>query len=169
MNRDQKKEAVEQQRQAFQDSEAVVVFHYRGTTMSQMNEMRQSAFDEGVSIKVTKNRLTKIALEGTKFAALTDLFTGPTAMAYSSDPVATAKAIVDKAKTNDNLEIIGGAMGETVLDAAGVKSLASLPSMDELRGKLVGLISAPAQRMATLMQAPASQMARVVGAYADKG
>ena len=124
--------------------------------------------DAGAAYKVTKNTLTLIALEGTTYAPLSDLMTGPTALATSSDPVAAAKAAVDFAKTNDRLEIVGGAMGETRLDAAGVKALAALPSLDELRATIIGLIQAPATKIARTIAEPGAQLARVIGAYAAK-
>ena len=120
------------------------------------------------AIKVAKNTLTLIAVEGTTYAPISDMLTGPTALATSADPVAAAKAAVDFAKTNPKLEIVGGAMGNTVLDVNGVKALAELPSLDELRAKLVGLLQAPATKVASVLQAPAGQLARVFGAYAAK-
>src|SRR5690606_30632330 len=122
----------------------------------------------GASFKVTKNRLTRLALDGTKFQPLADLFTGPTAIAYSSDPVAAAKATVEFAKTNEKLVILGGVLDAQTLDAAGINALATLPSLDELRARLVGMIQTPATRIAGVLQAPAGQLARVMGAYAAK-
>ncbi|RYF97727.1 MAG: 50S ribosomal protein L10, partial [Caulobacteraceae bacterium] len=122
----------------------------------------------GASYKVSKNKLARIAVEGTSYTAINDLLVGPTALSTSADPVAPAKVIVDFAKTNDKLEIVGGAMGDTVLDVAGVKALAELPSLDELRAKIVGLIQAPATKIVQIVQAPAGQLARVFGAYAAK-
>jgi large subunit ribosomal protein L10 len=124
--------------------------------------------EAGASYRVAKNRLARIAAEGTDYAAISDLLTGPTALSTSADPVAAAKAVVDFAKTTDKLEIVGGLMGTTVLDAEGVKSLASLPSLDELRAKIVGLVQAPATKVVQIVQAPAGQLARVFAAYADK-
>jgi large subunit ribosomal protein L10 len=124
--------------------------------------------EAGAAYKVTKNTLALIALEGTRYAPLSELLTGPTALATSSDPVAAAKAAVDFAKTNDRLEIVGGAMGETMLDVEGVKALAALPSLDELRAKIVGLIQAPAAKIARTINEPGAQLARVIGAYAAK-
>ena len=169
LNRQEKQKTVEEQHQAFQDSQAVVVFHYRGTTVAQMTEMRQKGYEDDVTVKVTKNTLTKRALKDTKFEALEDLFSGPTAIAYSQSPVMAAKLVANQAKENDNLKIIGGAMGDKSLNESQIKELASLPSLDELRSKLVGLISAPAQRIATVTQAPATQLARVLKAYSEKG
>ncbi|HCP01754.1 MAG TPA: 50S ribosomal protein L10, partial [Rhodospirillaceae bacterium] len=120
------------------------------------------------SYKVTKNRLAKLALAGTPYEPIVDLFSGPTAIAYSADPVAAARVAVDFAKENDKLIVVGGAMGDTRLDESAVKALASLPSLDELRGKLVGLLNAPATKVAGVLQAPAGQLARVIGAYANQ-
>ena len=118
---------------------------------------------------MTKNRLTKIALEDTSFAELAEMFVGPTAIAFSEDPVAAARVVVDYAKKNDGLQIVGGALGEKMLDVNGVKALASLPSLDELRGTIIGLLNAPATKVAGVLQAPAGQLARVLGAYAQTG
>jgi large subunit ribosomal protein L10 len=122
--------------------------------------------DAGASYKVAKNRLAKIALDGTQYGSVADLLTGPTALATSSDPVAAAKVAVEFAKTNDKLEIVGGAMGDTFLDVAGVKALATMPSLDELRATIIGLVQAPATKIAQLTTAPAAKLARVFGAYA---
>jgi large subunit ribosomal protein L10 len=124
--------------------------------------------DAGASVRVAKNRLAKLAVKGTDAETIADLFKGPTVIAYSKDPVAAAKVATDFAKANDKLVILGGSMGRNSLDADGVKALASLPSLDELRGKLVGLIASPATRVAQVVAAPAAQLARVVGAYANK-
>jgi len=155
--------------QVFDKAGLVVVTHYSGLTVQEMTELRRQMLTVGASFKVTKNRLTRLALEGTRFKPLADLFKGPTAIAYSDDPVAAAKAATDFAKKNDKLVILGGAMAGTVLNAAGVTALASLPSLDALRGKLIGLLNAPATKIAGVVQAPASQLARVLNAYASKG
>lgn len=168
MDRSQKTEAVAELNRTFKEVGVVVVTRNLGMTVAQSTELRTKMRDAGASYKVAKNRLAKIALEGTDYGSLADLLTGPTALATSADPVAAAKAVVDFAKTNDKIEIVGGAMGSTVLDAEGVKALASLPSLDELRGKIVGLIAAPATKLATVTQAPAAQLARVFGAYGAK-
>tara|TARA_A100001037_G_scaffold286584_1_gene295119 strand:- start:566 stop:958 length:393 start_codon:yes stop_codon:yes gene_type:complete len=125
--------------------------------------------EAGAGYKVTKNRLAKLALAGTPYEPITDLFSGPTAIAYSADPVAAARVAVNYSKDNDKLIVVGGAMGDTLLDEDAVKALASLPSLDELRGKLVGLLNAPATKVAGVLQAPGGQLARVVGAYANEG
>ena len=133
-----------------------------------MTSLRNKMRETGASFRVTKNRLTKLALEGTDKAALKDLFEGPTAIGYSDDPVAAPKALVNFAKGNDNLVVLGGMMGETVLDEAAIKGLAALPSLDELRAKLAAMMSTPATRIAVVLQAPAGQLARVMGAYGAK-
>ena len=169
MNRAQKKQAVADLHQLFEENELVVVTHYSGLTVAEISELRAKMRENGASFKVTKNTLAKIALDGTRFSAMSDLFTGPTGMAVSQDPVAAAKTAYEFAKENDKLVIMGGALGETILDAQAVEALAKLPSLDELRSKLVGLLVAPATRVATVLQAPASQLARVTAAYAEKG
>ena len=146
----------------------VVVAHYKGLTVAEMTALRTKMRAAGASFKVTKNRLTKLALAGTEFENLADLFVGPTAIAASSDPVAAAKVIAEFAKTNDKLKILGGSLGSMRLDVDGVKALATLPSLDELRGRLIGMISTPATRIAGVLQAPAGQLARVLRAKADK-
>jgi len=153
----------------FEDSTIVVVTHYSGLTVAEMGDLRAQMREAGASFKVTKNRLTRRALEGTKYQPLESLFTGPTAIAYSDDPVAAAKAAVNFAKDNEKLIVLGGALGEEQLDLASIKSLASLPSMDELRAKIVGMISTPATRIAGVLQAPAGQIARVISAHSASG
>lgn len=168
MDRAEKTAAVAELKQTFSEVGVVVVTRNLGLTVAQSTALRGKMRDAGASFKVSKNKLAKIALEGTDYAGLADLLTGPTALATSVDPVAAAKAAVDFAKTNEKFEIVGGAMGSQVLDVEGVKALASLPSLDELRGKLVGLLVAPATKLATVTQAPAAQIARVLAAYAEK-
>ncbi|MCX5581698.1 50S ribosomal protein L10 [Kaistia terrae] len=168
MERAEKRELVSTMNEVFQETNVVVVAHYAGLTVAELTALRGKARVAGVSVKVAKNRLVKLALQGTESAHIADLFTGPTLVAYSSDPVAAPKVVADFAKTNDKLVILGGAMGKTNLDPNGVKALATLPSLDELRGKLVGLIQAPATKIATVVSAPAAQLARVFGAYAKK-
>jgi len=165
MDRSQKTEAVAELNRTFSEVGVVVVTRNLGLTVAQATELRNKAREAGATYKVAKNRLAKIALDGTDYASLADLLVGPTALATSEDPVAAAKVVVDFAKTTDKLEVVGGAMGSTVLDADGVKALASLPSLDELRAKIVGLVQAPATKVATIAQAPAAQLARVFGAY----
>ena len=168
MDRSQKEEQVASLKQTFEESEIVVVTHYIGMTMADMVDLRNRMHEAGASFKVTKNRLTRIALQGTNFESLTDLMTGPTALAYSADPVAAAKAAVNYSKDNEKLVILGGVLNGQVLDVDSVKNLAKLPSLDELRGKLIGMINTPATRIAGVRKAPAGQVARVIGAYGVK-
>jgi large subunit ribosomal protein L10 len=168
MNRSEKTDAVAVLNATFNESAVVVVTRNLGLTVAQSTDLRNKMRDAGATYKVAKNRLTKIALADTQYASLSDLLTGPTALATSGDPVAAAKVAVEFAKTNDKLEIVGGAMGDTLLDVDGVKALASLPSLDALRAKLIGLIQAPATKVAQVLVAPAGQLARVFGAYAAK-
>ncbi len=168
MDRAQKEQLVASMNQAFQGVDLVVVTHHTGLTVAEATDLRRRVRAAGASFKVTKNRLTRLALEGTKFQALESMLTGPTAMAFSPDPVAAAKVCVEFANKNDKLTIIGGALGDQVLDASGVKALAKLPSLDELRGKLVGLLQAPATKLAGVTQAPAGQLARVFSAYGSQ-
>jgi large subunit ribosomal protein L10 len=146
----------------------VVVAKYSGLTVAQLQNLRKQARAAGASVQVAKNRLAKIALEGTSVASIGPLLKGPTLIAYSDDPVAAAKVASGFAKDHDKFVILGGAMGATVLNPEGVKSLATLPSLDELRAKLVGLLQAPATKLAQLSTAPAAKLARAVGAYANK-
>ncbi len=169
MDRSQKEELVASLHQVFEETAIVVVTHYSGLTVAEMGDLRDRMRAEGAGFKVTKNRLTRRALEGTKFQDLNDLFTGPTAIAYSEDPVAAAKVAVNFAKDNDNLVVLGGALGAERLDVDRVKALAALPSPDEIRAGFVGLIRAPATRIAGVLQAPAGRVARVLGAYAGQG
>jgi len=168
VERAQKQEFVNALRQTFQTNVGVVVAHYAGLTVSDMQKFRQQARQVGVSVKVAKNRLAKIALEGTDAVSIAPLLKGPTILAYSADPVAVAKVTTDYAKANEKLVVLGGAMGKTALDPNGVKTLASLPSLDQLRAKLVGLIQAPGTKLAQLANAPAAKLARVFAAYGDK-
>ena len=168
MDRAAKKEAVADLNGVFKTSNVVVVAHYAGLTVSQMQILRKQARAAGASVKVAKNRLAKIALEGTDVASVAPLLKGPTVIAYSGDPVAAPKVTTDFAKAHEKFVILGGAMGKTALNPDGVKALASLPSLDELRAKIVGLVQAPATKIAQVVNAPASKLARVFGAYANK-
>ncbi|MBX9795250.1 50S ribosomal protein L10 [Sphingomonas sp.] len=168
MDRAEKAELVAELNRTFSEVNVVVVTRNLGMTVAQSTALRNKMRDAGASYKVSKNKLAKIALGGTDYLSLGDLLTGPVGLATSVDPVAAAKVAVDFAKTNDKFEIVGGAMGATVLDVDGVKALATMPSLDELRAKLIGLIQAPAQKLASITQAPAAQLARVFAAYADK-
>lgn len=169
MDRTEKEEVVASLKQTFEDSEIVVVTHYSGLTVADMTDLRGRMREAGASFKVTKNRLTRLALQGTKFEDLSDLMSGPTALAYSTDPVAAAKIAVNYSKDNEKLVILGGVFNGQSLDVDGVNALAKLPSLDELRGKLVGMIQTPATRIAGVLQAPAGQVARVIGAYGQGG
>jgi large subunit ribosomal protein L10 len=155
-------------KEVFENTSCLIVTHYSGLTVAEVSELRGQMREAGATFKVTKNRLTKLALADTPYAELTDLFAGPTAIAYSDDPVAPAKVAVKFAKSNDKLIVLGGGMGTEVLDKGGVEALATLPSLDELRGKLVGLIQAPATKIAGVLAAPGGQLARVVQAYSAK-
>jgi large subunit ribosomal protein L10 len=154
--------------EVFKTTNVVVVAHYSGLTVPQMQNLRKQMKQAGASVKVAKNRLAKIALEGSDVASIASLFKGPTLIAFSGDPVAAPKVAVDFAKGHEKFVILGGAMGKTALDQNGVRALAALPSLDELRAKIVGLIQAPATKIAQVVTAPAAKVARVVQAYADK-
>ncbi len=169
MDRAQKVELVTSLNQVFQNAGVVVVAHYAGLTVKQMTELRGEMKQAGATVKVAKNRLVKLALPGTPPEGITDLFSGPTLIAYSDDPVAAPKAAIKFAKDNEQFAVLGGAMGAQVLNVEGVKSLASLPSLDELRGNLVRMLQTPATRIAMLTKAPAGQLARVLNAHAQKG
>lgn len=168
VDRAEKKTLVATLNTVFKESGVVVVTHNLGLTVPQINDLRKKMAEAGGATKVAKNRLAKLALEGTDAAGITDLFTGPTMLSYSDDPVAAPKIISTFAKGNDKLVVLGGVLGSTVLDANGIKALADLPSLDELRARLVGMIQTPATRIAGITQAPAGQLARVIRAYADK-
>lgn len=169
MDRAQKEAKVADMHQSFQGAEMMVVAHQSGLTVEESTDLRRQMRAAGATFRVTKNRLARIALKGTKFENLDGLFTGPTAVAFSEDPVAAAKVAVDFAKANDKLTIVGGGLGEKELDKTGVEALAKLPSLDELRAKIVGMINTPATRIAGVLQAPGGQLARVVSAYSQKG
>jgi large subunit ribosomal protein L10 len=163
-----KAEVVEDLQSVFAKSGSVVVAHYTGMTVAQMSDLRTRMRANGASFRVAKNRLAVRALKGTPVEGMAHLFKGPTGIAYSDDPIAASKTAIAYAKDNDKLVILGGSMGTTMLDAAGVKAVAELPSLDELRGKIVGLLLAPATKIAGLLQAPGGQLARVIGAYSKK-
>ena len=169
MDRAAKKELVAELNGVFKDTNVVVVAHYAGLTVAQMQTLRRQMKQAGAGVKVAKNRLAKIALEGTGAAVVGPLLKGPTVIAYSRDPVAAPKVANDFAKSNEKFVILGGAMGKTALNPDGIKVLASLPSLDELRGKIVGLLMAPATKIAQVVNAPAAKLARVVQAHAKKG
>ena len=167
MDRSQKSETVASLNAVFGEAGVVVVTRNLGLTVAQSTALRGKIRDAGASYKVAKNSLAKLAIKDTDYVGLNDLLTGPTALASSVDPVAAAKAVVEFAKTNDKIEIVGGSMGSLVLNADGVKALASMPSLDELRGTIIGLVQAPATKIAQLVTAPAAKLARVFGAYAE--
>ena len=169
MDRAEKEDLVASMHRTFEESSIVVVTHYSGLTVAEMGDLRDRMREAGANFKVTKNRLTRRALEGTKYQPLNDLFIGPTAIAYSDDPVAAAKAAVNFSKVNEKLIVLGAALGDEQLDVAAVKALASLPSLDELRAKMVSMLKTPATRVAGVLQAPAGQIARVLGAKAQAG
>jgi len=168
MDRAQKSEAVAELNRTFTETEVVVITRNLGLTVAQATDLRMKMREAGASFKVAKNKLARRALVGTSYEGLSEMLVGPTALATSSDPVAAAKVAVAFAKTNEKLEIVGGAMGATMLDVNGVKALAELPSLDELRAKIVGLLNAPATKIAQLANAPAAKLARVFGAYGAK-
>ncbi|WP_421851627.1 50S ribosomal protein L10 [Novosphingobium sp.] len=168
MDRSQKAESVAFLTEVFNEAGTVVITRNLGMTVAQSTALRIKVREAGASFKVAKNSLAKIAAKGTAYEGMVDLFTGPTGIAASADPVAAAKVIVDFAKTNDKLEIVGGAMGSVVLNVDGIKALATMPSLDEMRAKLIGLIQAPATKIAQLTTAPAAKLARVFAAYAEK-
>lgn len=169
MDRAAKRELVTALNTVFKDTGLVVVAHYAGMTVSQMTEYRQRVKEAGGKVKVAKNRLAKLALKDTTYEPISDLFKGPTCLAYSEDPIAAAKVSVTFAKGNDKLVILGGAMGATVLDVDAVKALAELPSLDELRAKLIGLLNAPATKVVRTVKEPGAKLARVIQAKAAQG
>ena len=168
MNREEKAELINTLQATFAASSSVVIAHQVGLTVAESSDLRAKMREAGAGFKVTKNRIAKIAVQGTKDEALADMFTGPTAVGTSADPVAAAKALVDFAKSNDKVTIIGGTLDGELLDKAGVEALATLPSLDELRAKLVGLVNAPAAKLARIAQAPAGDLARVIQARTDQ-
>jgi len=163
-----KKELIDTLHASLKDTGTIVVAHYAGMTVAHMTEFRKRVKEAGGSVKVTKNRLAKLALKDTDAAGIIDLFKGPTVVAYSKDPVTAARISVKYAKDNDKLVILGGTMGKNVLDPQGVKALAELPSLDELRAKLIGLLNAPATKIARTVMEPGAKLARVIQAKASK-
>lgn len=170
MEKAQKKELIDSLHTSFSDAGIVIVSHYKGLTVAQADQLRVKVRAAGAKFKVTKNRLTKLALVGTDYEPLSEFFTGPTAIAYANDdPVGVSKALADFAKTNESFVILGGALGAQPLKTTDIEALAELPSLDQLRAKIVGILQAPAQRIASVLQAPAGQVARVIGAKAAQG
>ena len=168
MDRSQKADLVAELKNVFTETSVVVITRNHGLTVAQSTELRLKMRDAGAQYKVAKNSLALIALDGTRYSPISDLLKGPTALATSGDPVAAAKVAVDFAKTTDRFEIVGGAMGDTLLDANGIKALAALPSLDELRAKIVGLVQAPASKIARTVNEPGAQLARIFAAYGAK-
>ena len=169
VNREEKAKQIDALNRTLAATTLVVVTRQSGLTVAEVSDLRRKMRAGGASYKVTKNRLARLALKGTKFEGIDPLFVGPTAVAVSKDPVAAAKVAVDFARDNEKLTIVGGALGEKLLDAEGVKALASLPSLDQLRAKLLGLLQAPATKIAGVLAAPAGQLARVLKAHSEKG
>jgi large subunit ribosomal protein L10 len=168
MDRAQKKQFVENIHSNLQGAGVMVVCHYQGMTVAEISDLRRQARAAGASFQVTKNTLTKLGLKDSMFEPVSDLFTGPTAVAYSQDPVAAAKVLVDFAKNNDKVKILGGALGERRLQANDVEALAKMPSLDQLRGKILGLLVSPATKLVQLLQTPGGQVARVISAHAKQ-
>ena len=159
LNKEQKKQYITDMTAQFEKTEAVIVTHYQGLTMSQLDDLRAKMREHGIKFKITNNRITKLALEKTKCKDLSNLFTGPTAIALSEDAIMTAKILTKFSKENENLKILGGIMGSDILDVAGVQNVATLPSLDEARAKIIGILSSPAQKIASILLAPASKIA----------
>ena len=159
MNKEQKKQYISDMTNQFERSEAVIVTHYQGLTMKQLDDLRAKMRENGIKFKITNNRITKLALEKTRCKDLSNLFSGPTAVALSEDAITSAKILTNFSKENENLKILGGIMGSDILDVAGVKNVASLPSLDEARAKIVGILRSPAQKIASILLAPASKIA----------
>jgi large subunit ribosomal protein L10 len=169
VNRSEKKQLIATLNETLKKAELVVITQQTGLTVAEVTNLRRQMRQAGAGYKVAKNRLARLALEGTQFEGLKSMFTGPTAIAYSADPIAAAKVAVTYANSNEKLTIVGGSMGGQVLDPNGIKALATLPSLDELRAKIIGVLRAPATKIAGVLQAPAGQLARVFQAYASKG
>ena len=159
MNKEQKKQYIDEMKTQLDKSEAVIVTHYQGLTVSQLDDLRKKMREHGIIFKITKNRITKLALEKTKCKDLKNLFTGPTAVALSDDAIMSAKILTKFSKENSNLKILGGIMGKDILDVAGVANVATLPTLDEARAKIVGILRSPAQKIASILLAPASKIA----------
>ena len=159
MNKEQKKNYITEMTANFENSEAVLVTHYQGLTVKQLDELRKQMREHGIQFKITKNRITKLALEKTKCKDLTNLFTGPTAVALSKDAISTAKILTKFSKENNNLKILGGIMGKEILDVAAVANVATLPTLDEARAKIIGILTSPAQKIVSILLAPASKIA----------
>ncbi len=159
MNKEKKKTYIEEMRKSFSSHSSVMIAHYQGLNVKELDELRMRLREKGILFKITKNRITKLALEKTSRKDLSNLFTGPTAVAMSDDAITSAKILTNFSKENQNLKILGGIMGKDVLDVAGVKNIATLPSLDEARAKIVGILRSPAQKIASILLAPGSKIA----------
>ena len=159
MNKEQKNKYITEMTANFENNEAVLVTHYQGLTVKQLDELRKQMRKQGIQFKITKNRITKLALEKTKCKDLANLFTGPTAVALSKDAISTAKILTKFSKENNNLKILGGIMGKEILDVAAVANVATLPTLDEARAKIIGILRSPAQKIVSILLAPASKIA----------
>jgi len=159
MNKEKKQNYISEMTTQLDKSEAVIVTHYQGLTVNQLDELRAKMREHGIIFKITKNRITKLALEKTRCKNLSDLFSGPTAVALSQDAITSAKILTNFSKENSNLKILGGIMGNDILDVVGIKNVASLPTLDEARAKIVGILRSPAQKIASILLAPASKIA----------
>lgn len=168
MLRSEKKTFVSELEKIYQDANSVIITHYHGLTVSQITNLRKALRENGASFKIVKNTLSKIAATNVKLTHDPEAFSGPTAIAYSKDPVAAAKGVVEFAKANDNLKVIGGIVNDKILNVGEVQQLAKLPSLDQLRGKIVGILQAPAANLVRIVQAPAGSIARVIQAYSEK-
>ena len=168
MNKEQKKQYISDMTNQFERSEAVIVTHYQGLTMKQLDDLRAKMRENGIKFKITNNRITKLALEKTRCKDLSNLFSGPTAVALSEDAITSAKILTNFSKENENLKILGGIMGSDILDVAGVKNVATLPSLEEARAKIVGILASPAQKLVSILLAPGSKIANLARAKSLK-
>jgi large subunit ribosomal protein L10 len=168
MNKEQKKNYIKEMETQFQNNEAILVTHYQGLTMTQLDELRSQMREHGIKFKITKNRITKLALEKTKCKDLTNLFSGATAVAFSDDAIISARILSKFAKNNENLKLLGGIMGEEVLDQAGVQNVANLPTLDEARAKIVGILATPASKFVSILLARNEKMSNLSTENSDK-
>jgi large subunit ribosomal protein L10 len=168
MNKEQKKNYISEMTSQFESSEAVLVTHYQGLTMTQLDELRSQMREHGIQFKITKNRITKLALEKTKCKNLTNLFAGPTAVAFSSDAIISARILSKFSKDNENLKLLGGIMGNEVLDQAGIQNVANLPTLDEARAKIVGILATPASKFVSILLARSEKMSNLSPENSEK-
>jgi large subunit ribosomal protein L10 len=168
MNKEQKKEYITEMASQFEKNEAVLVAHYQGLTMSQLDELRSEMREHGIQFKITKNRITKLALEKTKCKDLSNLFTGPTAVAFSSDAIISARILSKFSKKNENLKLLGGIMGSEVLDRDGVQNVANLPTLSEARAKIVGILATPASKFVSILLARSEKMSNLSPEISEK-